>query len=285
MKKVKVVTDSSAKFQPGEAERLGIEVISLSVMIDDVIYKDTDLDGKAFMDMMGSARALPKTSQPPIGEFVELYDKLANEGYDIISLHMTGLLSGTVDAARQAAQLSQANVTVLDTKFIDQALAFVCERAAEVANTGATLEEVLDATESALGNSLLYIGIATLDNMVKGGRLSRATGILSNMLNIKAVMQLLPTGLETMMKGRGTKTFKKWFDDLTETQLKHLTHVKKIGISHADGLATAEKFKNALTNLFPTAEISVLDTSPLVATHTGAGAFAIMIYSENDTAA
>ncbi|MGX7029921.1 DegV family protein [Vagococcus zengguangii] len=280
MKKVKVVTDSSARFLPEVAERLDIEMVSLSVMIDDVIYKDTDLDGKEFMNMMSQARALPKTSQPPIGEFVETYERLASEGYDIISLHMTGLLSGTVDAARQAAQMANANVTVIDTKFIDQALAFVCERAAEKANEGANLSEVTATVEEALDNSLLYIGIATLDNMVKGGRLSRATGILSNILNIKAVMQLLPTGLETMSKGRGLKTFKKWFKDLTETTLKHLNNVKKIGISHADGLETAEKFAAALTEQFPNAQISVLDTSPLVATHTGPGAFAIMIYSE-----
>ena len=280
MKKVKVVTDSSARFLPGEAERLDIEVVSLSVMIDDVIYKDTDLDGKVFMKMMSQARALPKTSQPPIGEFVETYERLAREGYDVISLHMTGLLSGTVDAARQAAQIANANVTVIDTKFIDQALAFVCERAAEKANEGASLDEVASSVEGALQNSLLYIGIASLDNMVKGGRLSRATGVLSNILNIKAVMQLLPTGLETMAKGRGLKTFKKWFDELTETQLKDLHHVKKIGISHADGLETAEKFHADLAKIFPNAQISVLDTSSLVATHTGPGAFAIMIYSE-----
>lgn len=282
MKKIKIVTDSSAIFEPGIAESLGIEIVSLSVMIDDVIYKDSHLDGEKFMSMMSKGKALPKTSQPPIGEFVEVYDKLGEDGSEVISLHLTGLLSGTVEAARQAAQLTTTKVSVVDTGFIDQSLAFVSRRAAELANEGHDTEMILREVEKAKESSLLYIGVSNLNNLVKGGRISRATGVLSNVFNIKVVMQLFSTGLETMMKGRGTKTFKKWFDELKKDTLTHLPNVKRIGISHADGMEFAQYFKEELTRVFPEAIITVLNTSPIIATHTGAGAFAVMIYSESD---
>ena len=76
------------------------------------------------MDMMANAKALPKTSQPPIGEFVELYDRLGEDGSEVISIHMTKGLSGTVEAARQASNLSSSKVTVIDSDFTDQGLSF-----------------------------------------------------------------------------------------------------------------------------------------------------------------
>lgn len=280
MSKVKIVTDSSAKFETGVAENLGIEIISLSVMIDDVIYKDSTIDGAEYMRMMAAASALPKTSQPPIGEFVEAYDRLGADGSEIISLHLTGLLSGTVEAARQASQISKSKVTVIDSHFTDQSLAFLVETAAELANKGADAETILAAIEKGQKNSLLYIGVANLNNLVKGGRISRATGVLSNVFNIRVVMQLLDTGLETMSKGRGNKAFNRWFDELKKDKLSKLSNVKKIGISHAAGLETAMKFKEELQEMFPNIHIPVLDTSPIIATHTGEGAFAIMFYLE-----
>lgn len=280
MSKVKIVTDSSAKFEPGVAENLGIEIISLSVMIDDVIYKDSTIDGAEYMRMMAAASALPKTSQPPIGEFVEAYDRLGADGSEIISLHLTGLLSGTVEAARQASQISKSKVTVIDSHFTDQSLAFLVETAAELANKGADAETILAAIEKGQKNSLLYIGVANLNNLVKGGRISRATGVLSNVFNIRVVMQLLDTGLETMSKGRGNKAFNRWFEELKKDKLSKLSNVKKIGISHAAGLETAMKFKEELQEMFPNIHIPVLDTSPIIATHTGEGAFAIMFYLE-----
>ncbi|MGX6977769.1 DegV family protein [Vagococcus elongatus] len=280
MSKVKIVTDSSAKFEPGVAEALGVEIISLSIMVDDVIYKDSAIDGAEYMKMMAAASALPKTSQPPIGEFVEVYDRLGADGSEIISLHLTGLLSGTVEAARQASQISKSKVTVIDSHFTDQSLAFLVEDAAQLANDGADAETILAAIEKGQKNSLLYIGVANLNNLVKGGRISRATGVLSNVFNIRVVMQLLDTGLETMSKGRGNKAFNRWFDDLKKEKLNKLSSVKKIGISHAAGLETALKFKEELQEMFPNVHIPVLDTSPIVATHTGEGAFAIMLYLE-----
>lgn len=279
MSKVKIVTDSSCNMEPGLADKLNIEVISLSTMIDGVIYKDADLTGKEFMSMMEAAEALPKTSQPPIGEFIELYDKLGADGSKIISINMTDLISGTVHTAEQAAQLSQSDVTVINSHFTDQGLSFQVVEAAKMAQAGASAEEIIAKVKNIRENTELYIGVASLDNMVKGGRLSRATGVITNLFNIRVIMQVLPESMETLSKGRGVKAFTKWFNDLKVT-LKEQGNVKKIGITHADGIEIGTKFKEELQEMYPEMEITLLEASSIIATHTGKGAFAVMFYNE-----
>jgi DegV family protein with EDD domain len=280
MAKLKIVTDSSCTMTPTVRDELAIHVVPLSVMIDGVVYPDDEtLPGEKFMQMMSQAKELPKTSQPPIGHFVELFDELGKDGSEVLAIHMTKGLSGTVEAARQASQLSKANVTVIDSDTTDQALAFQVIRAAELAQAGKTLAEVLPEVERVRNNTKLFIGVSTLENLVKGGRISRAKGLLSSLLNMKVIMDFDHSELIPIIKGRGAKTFNKWFEEL-KSELQHLPKVTKIGISHADGLEITERFKRELQEAFPDLDIPLLHTTPIIATHTGKGAFAITYSTE-----
>jgi len=280
MTNVKIVTDSSCTMLKSVRDDLDIQMMPLSVMIDGIVYADDDhLEGEHFMELMSTAKALPKTSQPPIGEFVELYDRLGADGSEVVSIHMTKGLSGTVEAARQAGNLSSANVTVIDSDFTDQGLSFQVIQAAKLAKNGASVPEILAEINHVKENTKLFIGISTLDNLVKGGRISRATGLLSSIFNMKVVMDFDQTELIPVAKGRGMKTFNKWFDEL-KSELSNLSNVRQIGISHADGLELANSFKEGLQALFPDMDIPVLHTNPVIATHTGKGAFAIMYYTD-----
>lgn len=280
MTNVKIVTDSSCTMEKSLKDELNIHMMPLSIMVDGVVYPDDDhLPGEKFMDMMANAKALPKTSQPPIGEFVELYDRLGEDGSEVISIHMTKGLSGTVEAARQASNLSSSKVTVIDSDFTDQGLSFQVIQAAKLAQAGAGVPEILAEIERVKQNTKLYIGISTLDNLVKGGRISRTTGLLSNIFNMKVVMDFENTELIPVAKGRGVKTFNKWFDEL-KSELSKIPNVRQIGISHADGLELANGFKEGLQAIFKDMDIPVLHTNPVIATHTGKNAFAIMYYTD-----
>ncbi len=274
---IKIVTDSTITVAPELIEKYDITIVPLAILIDGVLYQDTDLSAEAFMEKMKASKALPKTSQPPVGVFSEVYDKLAEDGSEIISIHLTKALSGTVEAARQGAMLSHADVTVLDSDFIDQGLTFQVIEAAKLAANGATKEEIIAAVTKTKEQTELYIGISNLDNLVKGGRVNRVTGVLSGLLNIKIVMEFVDTTLQPMLKGRGNKTFQKWLDSF-ETRISG-RKVKQIGISHAENLAFAMHMKNQLQPLVDQ-EIPVLDTNSTVATHTGPGAWALMIEFE-----
>ncbi|MBF0844592.1 DegV family EDD domain-containing protein, partial [Streptococcus danieliae] len=110
MTKIAVVTDSSVTIEDELVQEYGIQVIPLSVMVDGILYSDADLKEGEFLNLMKTSKNLPKTSQPPVGVFAEVYGKLAKDCDQILSIHMSHALSGTVEAARQGASLSGAKV-------------------------------------------------------------------------------------------------------------------------------------------------------------------------------
>ena len=275
MTKIKIVTDSSVTIEPELVKQLDITVVPLSVMIDNVVYSDADLkeEGK-FLHLMQEAKNLPKTSQPPVGVFAEVFEDLCQDGSQILAIHMSHALSGTVEAARQGASLSTADVTVIDSSFTDQALKFQVVEAAKLAQEGKDMEEILSHVEEVKNHTELYIGVSTLENLVKGGRIGRVTGLLSSLLNIRVVMQMKDHELQPMVKGRGAKTFKKWLDELI-TLLSDRS-VAEIGISYSGSSDWAKDMKD---NLQPYVEkpISVLETGSIIQTHTGENAWAILV--------
>ncbi|MEG0293958.1 DegV family protein [Enterococcus sp.] len=280
MRKLKIVTDSSCTMDPKLINQLEIHVVPLSVMINDTIYTDDEtLGAEKFMTLMASAKDLPKTSQPPIGKFAELYDELGEDGSDVLSIHMTKALSGTVEAARQASQLSKTHVVVIDSDTTDQALSFAVIKAAELAQAGQSLEEVLPVVENILAHTKLYIGLSSLENLVKGGRISRAQGMLSSFLNMRVVMELKNAELVPLIKGRGNKTFSKWFEGFKE-ELNQTPNLKQVAISYAGDAEPWQKYADVLREAFPQVNVTIFHTTPVIATHTGSGAFAMMYYSE-----
>ena len=274
MTKIKIVTDSSITIEPELAKDLNITIVPLTVMIDGVVYSDANLKEGEFLQLMKSSKNLPKTSQPPVGVFAEVFEDLSAEDVQIISIHMSHALSGTVEAARQGATLAKADVTVVDSSFTDQAMKFQVVEAAKMAKAGATLEEILEELEEVKAKTELYIGVSTLENLVKGGRIGRVTGLISSLLNIRVVMQMTNHTLTPIVKGRGAKTFKKWLDDLKES-LKE-KEIEEIGISYAGGPEFANQMKEELQE-FVEKPIPVLETGSIIQTHTGENAWAVLV--------
>ena len=274
MAKIKIVTDSSITIEPELAKDLNITIVPLTVMIDGVVYSDANLKEGEFLRLMKSSKNLPKTSQPPVGVFAEVFEDLSAEDVQIISIHMSHALSGTVEAARQGATLAKADVTVVDSSFTDQAMKFQVVEAAKMAKAGATLEEILEKLEEVKAKTELYIGVSTLENLVKGGRIGRVTGLISSLLNIRVVMQMTNHTLTPIVKGRGAKTFKKWLDDL-KGSLKE-KEIEEIGISYAGGPEFANQMKEELQE-FVEKPIPVLETGSIIQTHTGENAWAVLV--------
>lgn len=279
MSKIKIVTDSSITIEPNLVKELDITVVPLTVMVDGVVYSDDNLkeEGK-FRALAKNSKALPKTSQPPVGLFAETYERLLEEGAEqIVAIHITHALSGTVEASRQGANIAGANVTVLDSAFTDQAMKFQVVAAAQAAKAGSSLEEVLAKVEEVKKKTELFIGVSTLENLVKGGRIGRVTGLLSSLLNIRVVMELKNHALNPVAKGRGNKTFNKWLDSF-------IVHIKdrkiaEIGISYSGTAELANSLKDKLKTHVEK-EIAVLETGSVIQTHTGEGAFAVMVHYE-----
>lgn len=277
MSTVKIVTDSSTTIEPQLVEELGITVVPLSVLIDGVLYSDSNLKEGEFLNLMRNSKNLPKTSQPPVGLFAETFSDLAKDGSQIIAIVLSHALSGTVEAARQGGVLSGVDVTVVDSTFTDQAAKFQVVEAARLAKEGASKEEILAAIERVRTKTELYIGVSTLENLVKGGRIGRVTGLISSLLNIRVIMEMKNHQLEPVVKGRGAKTFKKWLDEFINKIADK--KIAEIGISYAGGQEFANEMKEKLQP-YVQAPISVLETGSIIQTHTGEDAWAILVHYE-----
>lgn len=280
MAKVKIVTDSSAQITDEEAKQYDITIVPLTVMIDDTLYVDRDtITNETFVPKMLAAHDLPKTSQPPVGKFVEAFDKLGEDGSQVLCLDMLEAISGTVHAAEQAATLSKSDVTVVDSQSTDRGLAFQVIEAAKLAQQGADMKTILARVDKVRSNTKLYLCVMTLDNIVKGGRLHPIAGAITNFLNIKLGLQVTGGKLKVISKGRGDKSLKKFFNGIIN-EMKQTPSVKAIGISYVTETDVLKDTVQKLKDDFPEAALLERVTSPIISTHTGKSAFALIYYSD-----
>ena len=279
MSKIHIVTDSTADLSKELIETFQIHVVPLTLQIDGESFVDgVNIQPEEFLDKMGSSKELPKSSQPAAGVFKELYDKLGENGDQILSIHMTGGMSGTVKSAEAAAEMSDSDVTVIDSKFISFALSFQVEEAARMADRGETLEAILKRLNKIQTNTNLYVVVDTLDNLVKGGRIGKGSAILGSLLSIKPIASLAGGVYTPITKVRSHKQvvsflFKQFSED-TKGKI-----VKAVGISHANGLAMATPLMKLIEES-GFKQIQVSFTSPIISTHTGPGAIGFMYMTE-----
>lgn len=280
MNKVKIVTDSTVDLQDEILKKYDIIAVPLSIHIDGETYLDRiDITPVEFMKKMKESEELPKSSQPPAGAFLELYDRLADEGYDVISIHMTGGMSGTVQSAESAASMAKGNVKVIDSRFISKALAFQVVEAAKMAENGSSIEEICLVLNDIRSKTKLFVVVDTLENLVKGGRLGRGKAFLGSLLNIKPIASLEDGVYTPVAKVRSHTQIVKHLAKQFAEDAKGKT-IKNVGLVHAEGFELASKLKEAIEELTGYSNILIEDTTPIISTHTGAGAIGFMYHLE-----
>ena len=281
MSKVYIVTDSTADLTEEEVKQFEISIVPMNISIDDENYIDgVTITKEEFKEKMIASAELPKTAQPSIGRFVEVYDELGKNGDSVISIQMMRSISGTVDAARQAADITETNVTVVDSDFTSRSMGMIVKEAAKAAQDGKTIEEILEIIEDAKKRTTLYLTVVNLDNLIKGGRISQLMGMFSNLLNIKLFLQVINGKIEIIQKGRGLKSLQKKYDEIFEQMKSAPKGIQEIGIMHA-GLSDFNEGNIArVRELFPDVPLTIVTTSPIIMSHTGVDAIAIT-YLEN----
>lgn len=203
---MQIVTDSGTDLNLTleECQALNIHVVPLEVTLNGVSYReDVNIDTETFYRLLAGTDSLPTTSQPSAGAFAELYRELAKRDPDILSIHISSGLSGTVSSALTgAAMVPEANVTVHDTKTLSAASGWQAEAAARAAHAGWPLERILalltrisDAADS------LYT-LKELKYLIHGGRISHMKGLLASLLNIKPMIGVEKTGGTYVQRGQ-----------------------------------------------------------------------------------
>lgn len=280
MKKIHIVTDSTCDLTKDELQQLNVHVVPLTIQIDGKTYIDgVDVEPESFLKLMKNSKELPKSSQPAPGKFKELYDELGKNGDQIISIHMTGSMSGTVDSARQAAEMTDSDVTVIDSRYIAIALAIQIREATKLRDEGATVEEIVGRLEQVRANTRLFVVVDTLENLIKGGRIGKGKAMIGSLLNIKPIASLDDGSYTPVAKARSYKQVIKYLYNAFLEDTKGKT-VKAVGMSHVEGMT---KLGNPLSELIKASgfeDIEVKFTSPIISTHTGEGALGFIYFAE-----
>jgi DegV family protein with EDD domain len=208
---MQIITDSGTDFQlsPEKMEKLEVHVVPLVVTFEGKSYREgLDIQTDDFYQQLAATDSLPVTSQPSVGTFAEIYRQLAATDAEILSIHISSGLSGTYNAALAgAAQVPEANVTVVDTKTLSAAAGWQVEAAVRGMNAGWSKERILDlmANIGDASDSLYTLG--ELKYLIHGGRISHMKGLIASLLNIKPMIGVEKEGGTYVQKGQ-TRTFK-----------------------------------------------------------------------------
>lgn len=280
MGKIKIITDSTADLSNKDIENLNITIIPLSIQINGEAYLDgIDISPKQFIQEMKITNELPKTSQPAVGTFVETFEKLTADGSKVISIHLSSGLSGTYSTACAAANMVDGDITVIDSAFISQAMAFQVIEAAKMAKDGASVEEIVSRITKIKNNTFLYVMVDTLENLVKGGRIGKGMAFIGSLLNIKPIASLEDGVYSPVGKVRNhtqvVKALSKYFEQKTIGKT-----IGGIGIAHAEAINLANALKESVQKVTDFILKEPYYTTPVISTHAGEGALAIVFYTE-----
>jgi DegV family protein with EDD domain len=281
MSKVAIVTDSTACFPPEVVKGYPLFVAPLQVIWGEESFRDgVDIQPTEFYTRLAGAKTLPTTSQTTPGYFADLYTKLLDEGYDILSVHISSRLSGTLDSALQAREMvknGKGHISLVDTLGAGMAMGFPALVAARAAMQGATLDECRILAENASKSSSVFVVVPTLEFLHRGGRIGGAAAFVGSMLNLKPIIKLIDGRLEPVDKVR---TFSKAVTQMMELFLKDVegSLPVRIAVHHANSPDAANLLLERVRSRFSVSDVSeafIADVSPVIGTHIGPGSLGI----------
>jgi DegV family protein with EDD domain len=283
--RISVVTDSTAELTREEIEEYGITVIPLDSLLDGRSYRDREtVSPQEFLDLMAASSSVPKTSLPSTGSFLESYERLGRDGGRVVSIHLTGELTGTCNAARLAADLSPVDVTVVDSRFLARAHGFQVLRAARMAATGKfDVDEIVAALARVRAGTTQYLGVTQLRNLVRGGRVSLIKGVLSNLLGIKVVLRMDGGNLVLDSSLIGMKAYERHLGQILKGMTLRLGQVEEIGISHTGIDAITQDLIDRAKEMFAGIPLYVGYASQSIASHAGGGAVSLQFHVHDKT--
>ena len=184
---MQIVTDSATDTQMLKNDQLKVHIVPLKVSLGETSYRDgIDISADDFYKELDESGKLPITSQPSVGDFVEMYRKIAKEDPDILSIHLSSGLSGTVDSARAAAKLvPEANITIWDTKTLSAVSGWQVAAAFNAIKAGWSLDRILAKLEEMSASAHTFYTLKELKYLIHGGRISHMKGLVASVLQIK----------------------------------------------------------------------------------------------------
>ncbi len=269
-----IVTDSSSDLPDDVLEKHDIRVVPLKITIDGKEYVEKqDITAEEFTDRMIASKQLPKTTQPSPGAFCEVFNELTtgtNEGNEVICITISSGLSGTYQSACLGKELAEAGnkITVFDTLAASLGHGLYVLKAARMAEAGWDREKIVEALYSYREQMEIFILLDTLENIVKGGRLSKFKGSMAGFLNIKVLLEGRDGKVHELEKIRGRKKFLKRFLNLVGERRQDFSDTI-FGITHVNNRADAEYIKEELIKRYNPKDVIIHTMGATIGTYAG----------------
>jgi DegV family protein with EDD domain len=277
------VTDSVADLPPQIVEELGITVVPLVVRFGTDLYRDgLDLSPDQFYEKLRTSKVLPATSVPSPGDFADAYNKLAEKTNEIAVISLTSKLSATYQVALQAVGLmkKQCRVEVLDTQWAIMAQGFIVIAAAKAAQSGASLDEVLDVARHTRHRVDMCAAFDTLEYLERGGRIGKAQAFLGSLLKVNPIIGIKDGEVHPLARERSRA---KAIDHLYNFAVS-FGKLEGLAVEYATDLDEANRLVQRLHSKYPQVPIYLTRTSPVIGTHTGPGLIVVSMLGDRQSA-
>lgn len=280
MPKIAIVTDSTADLPANIYEENGIKVVPLHVHFEDKTYKEgVDLSSEEFYRKLASSKVMPRTSQPAPHEFEIVYRQLMDESDSIVSIHMSGKLSGTYQSASIAANtVGSGNIHVIDSNFVSAGTGLLALEAVRLSKLNITVQEIVDRIEAIKTRLRLFFTVDTFEYMVKNGRIGKATAFLGTLLSIRPIMAIAGGEVEPIEKLRGSRD--KALKRLVEVAADAMPKGRAIrgAVVHAVEPERGNELKQALEELLPFEDLLTCSLGAVIGSHSGPGTLGVILY-------
>lgn len=270
MQEIAVITDSTSDLPKSLSEEHGITVVPLTLTIGGTSYTDGDMSQAEFFRRMGEEKDLPTTSQPSPGAFVEVYQRALESARNVVSVHISSDLSGTIESATQAAREFPGRVHVFDSRNLSMALGLQAMEAARAARRGLAVDEVLAHLENVRDRVQLLVGVDKLDNLARGGRIGRVGALIGGMLNLRVLFTVRDGAFDPVGRIRGAQAALDRTLDWVGERMGGATDGAFV-VLHALSRERAEWVRDQLESRYGATEMHIVETGTVISTHTGTG--------------
>jgi DegV family protein with EDD domain len=273
---VAVVSDTTAYLPDDVVQSNRIHLVSLYVVFGgERTVREADIsDYQGFFEELRSAEQLPTTSQPSVGDFIEVYEPLLAAGDDIVSIHISGGLSGTVQSARQAAEQLERDgkggdrVRVIDSATAAGGLGMMAMAATRAADQGLGVDQVVDTVGEARESLKMWFAIDTLEFLKRSGRIGAASAWLGSTLKIKPIL----TVESEMTPVERVRTSKRAFERMVDyARQRHSSNADAWVVQHIQAADEAAALADRCREVFGRDEVFTSEIGPVLAVHTGPG--------------
>lgn len=278
--KIAIVTDSTSYLPQNIVDKYHITVVPIEVVFDTKTYReDIDITTSQFYELLQSSPELPSTAQPSVGEMMNLYKRLAKEGYDtVISIHLASTISGFVNNLKTAAKtIEDINVVVYDSWITVRLMGYMVQEAARMAQENKDLKgimERLDTLRDSIGESFV---VNDLKNLVKGGRLSNTSAVIGTMLNIKPLLEFDDKSHKIVAydKVRSLKKAKSKAEDKLNQAIEDSKYPLRLLVIDADDTKSGDEWAEQLKEQHSDLTVDRSYFGPVIGAHLGKNALAI----------